>query len=203
VTLVLTCLTPEYVVQVSDKRVTRFSDGAVVDDLRNKGTMYCAEMGFGYTGLAELEGSAADRWLAAHLARGSTLDECLQIVVRDLTELFAGIRMDTCMKRQAFVGAGFCRPTPESHLRACQVTISNFLSPDGKWCDRANPTFSVEGIVRREDRPFTLCRPVGAAVPDAILKRLNRDVRTCITRDASPLEVMRLLGETVRRVAGQ
>ena len=60
--------------------------------------------------------------------------------------------------------------------RACQVTISNFLSPDGKWCDRANPTISVEGIVRREDRPFTLCRPIGAAVPDAILKRLNRDV---------------------------
>ena len=160
-TLVLTCLTPEYVVQVSNKRVTRFSDGAVVDDLRNKGTMYCAEMGFGYTGLAELEGSAADRWLAAHLARGSTLDEGLQIVVRDLTELFAGIRMDTCMKRQAFVGAGFCRPTPESRLRACQVTISNFLSPDGKWCDRANPTFGVEGIVRREDALSLCVGPLG------------------------------------------
>lgn len=200
-TLVLTCLTPEYVVQVSDKRVT-LSDGAIVDDLRNKGTMYCAQMGFGYTGLAELEGRSTDKWLADHLARGRTLEEALQIVVTDLTNLFAAIRLDTYIKRQAFVGAGFCRITAESHLRACQLTISNFLSSDGKWRDRASPAFRVEGIVRSEDRPSTVCRPVGAAVPEPILKRLNRDVETCVTRGTSPLEVMRLLGETVRRVAG-
>jgi hypothetical protein len=201
VTLVLTCLTPEYVVQVSDKRVTRISDGAVVDDLRNKGTMYCAQMGFGYTGLAEIEGFPTDRWLAQALASQPTLETAVQGIVGLADTAFASVPLQPTLKRHAFVGAGFCRPTQGAALRACQITISNFLSSDGEWLSEARPTFELEGILRRDDRPFTLCRPVGASVPASILAELKRNIRACVEHGTSPLEVIGLLAGAVRRVA--
>jgi hypothetical protein len=200
-TLVLSCLTPNYVIQVSDQRITRIADGALIDDLRNKGTMFCAEMGFGYTGLAEINGAPTDRWLAEVLASERTLQAGLTALGARATEAFRTISLPPRQKRHAFVGVGFCRPLPASELSACEVTVSNFLSPDGEWTPEAKPNFEIQGTLRREDRPFTLCRPVGAVVPGGILLDLRRSIRACLSHKTGPLEVMRLMAVAVRKVA--
>jgi len=200
-TLVLSCLTPDYVIQVSDKRITRISDGAVVDDLRNKGTLFCAQMAFGYTGLAEIDGIPTDQWLAEVLANELTLEAGLKSLVARASEAFRSIPLPAQYKRHAFVGVGFCRPTQDSDLRACQVTVSNFLSAEGQWLSEARPSFEIEGILRRDDRPFTLCRSVGARVPEEIFHNLEKNIRACLSHKTGPLEVMRLMAETVHRLA--
>jgi hypothetical protein len=40
-TLILTCVTPHYVVQVSDRRLTRASDGQMVENPQNKTPFVC------------------------------------------------------------------------------------------------------------------------------------------------------------------
>jgi hypothetical protein len=68
-TMVLNCMTPEFVVQVSDRRLT-YPDGSVADDRANKAVMYCGHFFIGYTGLAVLgdptlpRGARTDWWIA-------------------------------------------------------------------------------------------------------------------------------------------
>src|SRR2546426_7125116 len=106
-TLVLSCLTQNFVVQVSDKRVTRISDGALVDDRRNKGTQYCTQMAFSYSGLAELGGINTDVWLANILASASSLNDAVKILRDKATEEFRQVHLPNCAKRHAFVGVGW------------------------------------------------------------------------------------------------
>ena len=56
-TFVLSCVTPEYVYQVSDRRLTWLNGaqrGHVVDDERNKSVLVDGRIAFAYTGLAEI-----------------------------------------------------------------------------------------------------------------------------------------------------
>ena len=53
-TLILSCLTPKYVIQVSDRRLM-LSNGQLIDDHRNKSILVNGHMVFGYTGLASMD----------------------------------------------------------------------------------------------------------------------------------------------------
>jgi hypothetical protein len=70
-TLVLGCLSQSYAIQVSDRRITRLSDRAVLEDDRNKGTLIGSNFGLGYSGLAKLEGMNTDVSLAEVAPRRS------------------------------------------------------------------------------------------------------------------------------------
>jgi hypothetical protein len=50
-TLILTCLTHEHIVQVADRRLT-MPDGTLYDDDTNKAVFYCGRVAVAYTGLA-------------------------------------------------------------------------------------------------------------------------------------------------------
>lgn len=69
-TLHLTALTPTYVLQVSDRRLTRL-DTRQTYPLANKNVVFAASDGIvtiGYTGPAYLEGVPTDTWIACKLA---------------------------------------------------------------------------------------------------------------------------------------
>jgi len=69
-TLVFTLLTPHYVLQVSDRRLTRRPDGAI-HPLANKSVIYATRRGvaaIGYSGLAYFKGVPTDTWIACALA---------------------------------------------------------------------------------------------------------------------------------------
>lgn len=76
-TLVLTHLTPSYVVQVSDRLVTQKESQRPFDPLANKTVVYLARDGIysiGYSGMAYLEGVPTDVWVAQKL-RGERFDQ--------------------------------------------------------------------------------------------------------------------------------
>ncbi len=155
--------------------------------------MFCSSMAFAYSGIAEIEGIATDRWLARVLAAAPSFDTALQSVAERASNAFKKISCRHSYKRHAFVGVGFCQLFPDSELRPCQVTISNFSSPNKN-------TFTVEAIFLK-DKPFLVCPPIGALVPDEFLKSLHKNIRACLQHHTKPTEIMRLLAEAVRRLS--
>lgn len=74
-TLILTCATPRFVVQVSDRLVTR--GGKAFDPASNKAVIYQAEnatVAIGYSGLAHIEGLPTDQWIAEKLRYAGSLN---------------------------------------------------------------------------------------------------------------------------------
>src|SRR4051812_40581282 len=61
-TLVLSLATPQYVVQVADRRISHLSSGTIMPDA-NKSVMLCNRMAFAYTGMAVLESQPTSTWL--------------------------------------------------------------------------------------------------------------------------------------------
>jgi hypothetical protein len=91
-TFIVTVVTDTVILQVSDRRISwRYPDGSfgLRDDATNKAVLYENRFAFAATGLAELENTRADLWIANRLARGPTLVEGIEALRSDLTRLFA------------------------------------------------------------------------------------------------------------------
>ena len=198
-TLVLSCLTQQFAIQVSDKRVTRIADGQLTDDKRNKGTQFCAQMAFAYSGLAELGGKNTDIWLAHTLALAPSLNEAVKIVCEKATEQFKQINCPNDIKRHAFVGVGWGKQSENAPLVPIHVTISNALNKNGAWLDTAKEEFEIDAVWLSS--PFALRPPIGARVSDQDFDELRKNIRGCVEHETSPLEIVRLLGETIRKIA--
>jgi len=69
-TLILSCLTERFVLQVSDRRLTNVVGGRAVPGEFNKAVGFTNKVTFAYTGLAEIDGEDTDEWLANALASG-------------------------------------------------------------------------------------------------------------------------------------
>ena len=131
-TLLITCLTPEYLVQISDRRLTRL-DGTLYDDESNKAVFYLPGMVFAYTGLAEVNGIRTDEWLTSILEPGLDLRRLTDSIAQKATRKFATVRSP--YRHLAIVG-GFWVRTGESTNQAGFCVISNFygIRPgDGKF----------------------------------------------------------------------
>jgi hypothetical protein len=199
-TLILGALSHDYAVQVSDRRITGLADGALRDDHRNKATMYCGVMAFAYSGLAEIEGHTTDEWIARTIAPAMTLQETHDLISDHATRAFAAISAPPSMRRQAFCGIGWAETAWSDGLVPGQSIISNALTTSGEWNDIASATFTVTGQALSRAKAYRLVPPIGAKLRDDF-NLLERNVGRCIERKTSALEVVRLLGESIRRTA--
>ena len=108
-TLVLSCITPDYAIQVSDRRLTWVNGpnaGQVADDNRNKAVVVCNKLTFAYNGLAEIGAARTDEWLLDVVGR-VPLEQVLSTVGPEATAAFLGIRASSSVKRHAFVVVGW------------------------------------------------------------------------------------------------
>jgi hypothetical protein len=202
-TLVLSCLTHQFVVQVSDRRVSRIINDQleIVDDHRNKGTLYCSEMAFAYSGLAELGQEHTDVWMMNVLALAESLNDTAHLLQRKAAEEFRRIRHSSVLKRHAFVGVGWGKPSENSPITPVRVTISNALDKNDNWLPEAKDEFEINAFPLEEKTTFALCRPIGARVPKQQFDELRRNISLCVKHEVGPLEHVRLLAEAIRRVA--
>lgn len=86
-TMILTCLTPDFVIQSSDRRVSVVKDNKVqwYDDHRNKALVYKSQFVFAYTGQAEIPLKKNGQiiwtytidWAAEQLSKGKNLKEAV------------------------------------------------------------------------------------------------------------------------------
>src|SRR6266480_5297368 len=93
-TVILTCLTNEYVVQASDRQLSVIDEKGRVRPTShdsNKALTYKNQISFAYTGLADLpklkSGQTAIDWAAERLKEGENLDEVIDQLKYRITDL--------------------------------------------------------------------------------------------------------------------
>jgi hypothetical protein len=147
-TLILSVLTRDCVIQVSDRRLVSLDTGCAVEDERNKTVLWCGRLSFGFTGLANLgvEQGRTDLWLAETLASVETAVLSGDLTVerfdqRQLLEQLAArcttefrrmtiAELDPQMRRHAFVAVGWARFDEETDFAPYLAHVSNVYSPD-------------------------------------------------------------------------
>ncbi|AMS03189.1 hypothetical protein PP487_gp30 [Gordonia phage Herod] len=125
-TLVQTLLTPNHILQVSDRRLT-FPDGSVADDSYNKAVSWCSVFSIGFTGIAYI-----DRRQTQPVSEFITDGLCGHRQVMPAARQLAGaltVAVDKLTgwpdRRLSVVLAGFGRE-PGGRPEPMQLRISNF-----------------------------------------------------------------------------
>jgi hypothetical protein len=201
-TLILTCLSAEYIVQVSDRRLTLASDpNQVSSEHANKAIFLDGRYIFGFTGLAKLGAQRADLWFAENInsLQNMPLGDRLQALARMLP---AAVRYAPPQHRtHAFIGAGFARMGSSAPIEPIAVQVSNFLNENGqpRW-----PSCDFKVVVRRipTGKDFLL---IGAGAKLNLQERtkLVRAVRKAREAGAGIQSVARIMAETIWKVANR
>lgn len=214
-TLLLTCVTPRFVVQASDRRLT-YTDGRVAEELANKATMLCRFATFAYTGLARCSvAERTDELLLRCLAKNMTVDRLLAGLA---TEAARGIRnlplqvpsvQRRAVRRTSFVGAGFLgmknpsqfgRQPSADELHPFLAVVSNAQDLTEQWRPGADQHFNVHVRYLNDEEPFLL-HAAGQPFTGAPRIVLERTIRKSLSRIDHPESMARLLARTVRAVA--
>jgi hypothetical protein len=126
-TLILTCLTPNYLMQVSDRRLSTPVLRKPVGDV-NKAVVWNSTLILAFTGIAQVEGQSTDSWAAQAMMRP---DRSIPKAVDDLGR--AAARVPELRKVPlAIVGACYSTVGKEKTLTPSIVTVSNFLNEYGE-----------------------------------------------------------------------
>jgi hypothetical protein len=158
-TMILTCLTKNFIVQASDRRISSIKDNKVqwIDDQSNKAVVYKNQFVFAYTGQAKIpirkNGqhiyiSTID-WAAEHLSKGKNLDDAVDNLKYRATELMNSNqvrKLPGYKRRIAFVGAGFDEVERGSKRirRPLRIMIENCIEADGALLDQPRDEFRVQ-----------------------------------------------------------
>jgi hypothetical protein len=198
-TLVFCALNHDFVILVSDRRVT-YTDRPPIED-RNKGVVYAAIGAVAYSGLAEIDGQSTDRWLANALKGLPMGMDAIFRLQKSATSAFDRMVLDPRSKRHAFVGAGWGKYAGATGLVPGQIIVSNALDANGGWLAEARSEFTCTGTRLSESSVGLVCNPVGAPVPEDMMVELRADVEHCSARHTSPYPIMRRLAETIWAVS--
>ena len=155
-TMILTCLTKDFVVQTSDRRISSVVDKKVqwYDDVSNKALVYKKQFVFAYTGQAKIPVrkngqnvyiSTID-WAAEQLKNGKNLKEAVDNLKYRATELMHSNRvrkLPEYKRRVAFVGAGFEERESggKQFRRPTRIMIENCIDGDGNFMDQPRDEF--------------------------------------------------------------
>lgn len=195
-TLILSCLTKNHAIQVSDRRITGLY-GDLIDDYENKGIQYGALMAFAFSGPSHIGGLRTHIWIMNALAPIDSLDQSVNHIAERATEEFRKIPYSAPFRKMAIAGVGWSSNFDNSEIMPTYITISNALD-EGRWTSVVKDHFEVAFFQFDE---FTLLPPIGQTVPDAEFEQLRKNISRCVEHGTNPLEIIRLLGETIRSVA--
>ena len=216
-TLLLTCVTPRFVVQASDRRLTHL-DGSVQEDIANKATMLCRFATFAYTGLARCSRTERTDGLllrclsAAGVPITGLLDGLAREAARGIRQLPLQVPRDQrrAVRRTSFVGAGFVgmkipsrfgrRPAADE-LHPFLAVVSNAQDLTEQWRPEADQQFTVHVEYLGEDQSF-LPHAAGQPFTGPDRVHLERDIGRCLAHTQHPEPLARLLARAIRLVAG-
>jgi len=209
-TLILSCLTHDLAIQVSDRRLTKIQGigvGEIFDDDTNKAVLFCNTNAFAYTGLAHFDGvsgATTDDWLAEILSRfeSNQILEVFAAISGEATAKFNQLRrtVDPALLRHAFVGVGWATFDDEKAPRPYCMTISNGLDQNDEWLDVANSTFDfrIKPLEYRKEFEFVA---TGQTLLEYEKTQILRLLRECVRRNLGPDSFARVLVAGVRKVA--
>jgi hypothetical protein len=205
-TLVLSCITPEFLVQVSDRRLTKL-DGSLVDDEANKAVLFVGQFLFAYTGLAHVGRVRTDDWLVEALGHAfqqsrPNVTAAIGAIVAEASQAFQRIP-GRQRKRHEFVAVGWGTFRAEPHrLRPSILRVSNALDDDGKWLRQAKRHFELVPLILDDGEPFRFLAS-GQPLTDQEEASVLRNLQRCLAQGRGPGAVARLLAVLVRVVAAR
>lgn len=199
-TLILSVLTKDYVVQASDRRLTNASTGEVVDEDANKTVVFNGHLAVGYTGLSRIRGYATDLWITEVLQECRDPAAALTALSREATRDLAGV--PARWRRQAFVLAGWTRVNDFVELQPCAFVVSNYFipTPEGRWLPDPMDGFTVATRLPslHGETPMVIAVPPAPRPP---MVRVERAVKEAVARGLGPRALGRLLEDCIRQVA--
>jgi hypothetical protein len=205
-TLVLSCITPDFVVQVSDRRLTKL-DGSLDDDETNKAVLFLGHFVFAYTGLAYVGQTRTDRWLVDRLASAfqqskPNIGAAIGIIATEASQAFQRISGRE-RKRHEFVAVGWGTFQAEpDRLRPSILRLSNTLDETGNWLPQAKRHFELIPTFLQNDEPFGFLAS-GQKLSDAEEASIRRNLGRSLAHGRGPGAVARLLTTLVRIVASR
>jgi hypothetical protein len=203
-TLILGCITKDYVALASDRRLTRYEPGSprhgeAITDNRNKNIVYCNHIHIGYTGLASIDGQRMDLWVADKLAGAQTAQEAFENFTDEATRAFKPIQPD--LRGHSFLAVGWITPSssPDSLLPAF-ILVSNNMND--RWQVLAQPE---EHFTRRA---YSMASPsecqlrwVGRGVTANEAEQHHQYLLGHVRRGGDPAGAALILANCIRTVA--
>lgn len=207
-TLILSFLSRDHVIQVSDRRLSRprGSTCEVCDDESNKAVVAHNLVAFAYTGLAEVSAEThTDIWLWDRLreAGAQNISATLRHVADSATLEFAKLRVRREQLRHAFVAVGWGRTGGDSGFMPFYATASNALDDSGtRWLPTARDQFRASSaMVLPASTPWHVVSH-GQSLSDIDRAALHRNIKSCARSNGlQPAAVIRAIANCIRDVA--
>jgi len=188
-TLILSCLTPSAVYQVSDRRITNLlPPGDVMDDEQNKAVMIGSRFAFAYNGLSEIAGECSDTWLARVISESDTNDMAAVVnhIRTSANDAFQRITGPKKNRRHAFHGVGWLRLKGESDLSPASLRIHNAIDPlTWMWLPEAKDEFQLNTSWPSQFPDYCVMESVGVIPSLAEKAAVFSLVRRCVKRHTS------------------
>jgi len=202
-TLLLSCLTPDYIINVSDRRLTR-PDGKVVDDDANKAIFFSPSAVFTYTGIANIGKLRTDEWIAEQLIGRVGIQSAIENLTLALNNRIRNLPHP--YRHLAIVIDCWGSTANDSAYKPYSCAITNFIDANERRVV-AKPFNSFNTFIQTlpaGNRYAFL--PLGQNMPSRIVNSLFRNVKRAeqhigATRILSPSVVGRLMIQAVREVA--
>ena len=213
-TLILTCLTQDFTVQASDRRLTATIDNRVelIEDQSNKALIYSNHFAFAYTGLAKLPVISAIDWAGQQLSEKESIGAAILHLGNRASELVNSEQFrkfylcyPARVKRLAFVGAGFAplEIDGKQRLVPLRAVISNFFrSEDEAWLVLPYPSFKVCYAWLPERQNYKLLA-AGVQLSQERRDGLNNRIKWCLRHKEGPETIGRLLAQEIQEVADE
>jgi len=201
-TLIITALADDAVVQLSDRRLTR-ADGSVSSENAIKSICVdCVDARFSvaYTGLAEIDTKPTDYWLVDFLTRSraalKTFPKLVYSVAEFATDRFRQLLYLGDRRGLTLVFSGFGPPG------AALALVSNQQDSSGRWLSAVSDRFEA-GFWLRNNRVLRKLALMVNGAEAAVTPDLRAAVRCSRRRflDRSPEERVTFLVEVLRRAA--
>jgi hypothetical protein len=216
VTLILSLVTHDFVVQASDRRLTS-PDGTLFEDEENKCIYYHLNASIAYTGLARLNGEPTADWALIPLTKGANLVTALESLRASATTTFRNLRRPghlsqaqwRAILRTSFVCAGFgALRNPAAlgfidthdHLHPFLSVTSNAELPNGSWKAEADLKFSRSFGWLASDQSASL-KISGQLLYRSEAARLVRNLQKCLRHTRGPEASARILARQIREVS--
>ena len=203
-TLILSLLTEAYVVQVSDRKLTR-PDGSLFSASSNKAVLFAGSAVCSYTGLARVDPAqrtpTAD-WLTKVFSslECTSLASATEHLTSTATTTFSRLPFTPAVKRTAFVAVGWARPRGENTARPTFVQVSNFHNGLEKPSRTTKARFERHGVFLRRGTAYRLLE-TGQPVPQRVKSKLRHLLRHIFQRRSGVAEVVAALVRAIRDCA--
>jgi hypothetical protein len=196
-TLVLTCLTQEHIVQVADRRLT-LSSGALYDDDTNKAVFYGGRVAVAYTGLAQMEGKPTAEWIGWCMKDASKTEEAMGLVAKRAERYLSGANVQD--KRFAVVATGWATLRGAAPIRPFMCVVSNFMNEEWKWLPSPSDRLIMKTIFLGDRNSHLLFAAGQPLLPQEAIY-VVRLVRRAIEHKTSAILLARIVGDMIQHIA--